>query len=393
MKKNNFKSIKEKLGSLPKINDDTSKDDLFLRVSSRMIEEGRPKSKKQRPLIPIFGTVFVIAIFLLMFPSLMDRHLHHSRDDVERSTAEDMDVKIDHAQEKNIASFEESTDLADDSTLNNDQYVIQSLDDKSTIIHTAVVDKQLQYVIPLSLVVPKTNDLNFYYNHLNEFLIESEWGVSEYMFKNIIFDIDETKEEVVMEFPEDYSIGEGEAHAHVFEKSLSVMFRPYGFEKIVFKSPNDAGIDLGSIGVLHDMALVAMEPSNYKLYQLTEEKRSFLIPIPQEGNNISEALENMKQSEELFHVYGTIPSDVHFTVDVEEDGLIITFGNDTEITYDEKVQTMIEAILMTAKSYGYNDVLFENVPLEHIGPYKMSEPIDVPEAVNPMTQITNHRRD
>lgn len=390
MKKNDDHLIEEKLRKLPKINDDTPKDQLYLRVSSQLVKKERPKSHKRKSLIPIFGTLFVCMIVLLMVPTLMDHQfLQSSNNDTivtERSTSKEIESKMERAQEKKLTAVEESTDMDDDSIhYKEGQYVIQSLDADSTIIHAAVADEQLQYVIPLSFVVPKTDDLNFYFNNLDEFFIESEWGISDYMFENVMFEINESSEEVVMELPDDYSLGEGEARAHIFEKSLSMMFTPYGIDKVVFNSYDNEGIDLGPIGVVNEMPLLSSEPSSYKLYQV-DDKKGFLVPIFQEARNISAALENMKENEEDFNVYRTIPSEIDFKVDTNEDLLLITFDNRPDIAHDD-VQTMIEAVLMTAKSYGYNSVLFENSPFEQIGPYDMSNPIEVPEAVNPLTQV------
>lgn len=389
MKKDDHDSIIHKLQQLPMIKDKISKDDLFLRISSQMIEEGRTKTHKRKPYIPIFGTLLVLTIFFIMLPSLLDRHHDSTRQEsttLEESSSLD-EIKTS-VEEKHITSLDEPAHSNAELThVAENDYTIQSLGDDFTIIHAAVADEQLQFVIPLSLVVPKTNDLNFYYDHLNEFFVESEWGVSEYMFKNIIFDVEEGSKEVIMKFPENYSIGEGSAIPQIFEKSLSMMFTPYGFEKVVFESSDEQGIDLGPFGRVEELPLMPMEPSHYKLYKVSEEKRGFLVPIPEASKNISEALHHMQESDESFDVYQTIPSHIDFTVDLKEDHLNITFFASDDEFEQQEAHTMIEAILMTAKSFGIHNVQFENIPFQHIGPYELSGPIAVPEAVNPITQI------
>jgi hypothetical protein len=95
----------------------------------------------------------------------------------------------------------------------------------------------------------------------------------------------------------------------------------------------------------------------------------------------------MKKAQKPLNIYPTIPEDIQFRLTTLDDQLFITPDNDQVFQDEQRALIMIEAILMTAKSFGYEFVTFNHVStIDQIGPYQFSEPIEVPEAVNPVFQ-------
>src|SRR5690625_3252248 len=232
-------------------------------------------------------------------------------------------------------------------------YVIYTIDVHSTIIHRAIVEEQFQYVIPISFITTEEIDLTTKFNDLNKYFKPEEWGVRDNMFKDVIFDIDIEEQIVVVELPKDFSLGEGSAKAHAFSEMLLSMFQPYGIKTIEFNPYQGEKVDLGKFGDLSRLDVTDPVPSNYKLFRHPEADRSFLVPIKQMNISITEALTDMKADEDLGHVYQTIPNDVDFSVSSIEQELIIQFSDHAKLSNEQEFITMVEAILMTAKSFGY----------------------------------------
>lgn len=399
---NEEKQIIEKLKKLPKINDNTDKDVLFERISQRLDKKPSPKVRN-RKLIPILSTAFVIALLLIVIPSLINtnptmesKEEYSTKESFDRSTEigiKSTEPKSDKKMEMEKAATPDTDQKEEIETQNHsdadaeaehvESFVIQSVDDAQSIVYAAVADNQVQYVIPVSLLVPKDSDIEAYYNELGTYLHESEWGVQESPFDQITFHVDLENSKVSMKLPENFSPGDGEATYHIFTQLLSVMFSPYGIEKVDLEFENGQGVEFGQMGAIKDLKLDNIK-SNYKVFQASEQSKKFLIPIPQKESTIEEALMDLKNSNEDFNVHQSIPEDINFTVEEENNQLTIIFSEKLDSLDSEKGVTMIESILMTAKSFGYETVRFNNMLVEQIGPYDVTNPIHVPEAVNPI---------
>lgn len=370
---NHDKRIVEQLKDMPIIEDSTKKDELFQRVSSQ-IHGKRKKTDKIRRVIPIFGGILAIAILFIIIRPLMDQE-----------PVMEERASYDHTDDHNFKTFvdEDDMDKVKENAVEDDfsSYVVQEIDDDSAIIYGAVSDEQLQSVIPLSIIVPDTEDINVYYNQIEHYLDESAWGTNDYLFKNTTFDVDISDKQVTMELPNDFSIGEGSAGAYMFGEVLKAMFNPYQIEKVVFNEQ----VALGPIGEITEYSLYESDKVNYKLYQAPDHQQDFLVPIKQESETtIEEAMIDMKNGQKEFNVFPTMPNDVELSLTSSDDELVVTFEQLHDFENEEQLITMVEAILMTAKNYDYGSVMFIDAPTDVIGPYQLTDPIQVPAAVNPV---------
>lgn len=381
--------IIDKLRKLPKIEDQISKDDLYKQIRTKLKRSSQTnvkknlKSNKSKKIIPVFSTVLIVIIISIMLPSFINemRYTNESKDfdanevsEIEMNAEDSSPVTTDQATNDGEEQSEAS--------MNYESYIIDTLPNDQSILHAAMVEEQLQYVIPISFIIPEDVDLSSIYNRIDDYLNEDEWGVLEYMFKEVIFDIDLENNKVIMSLPESFTLGEGTAQANMFGEMLSAMFRPYGIERVVFDDHHE--LDLGPYGVISEIEMLEDVLSNYKLYKHPDAERAFLTPIEQHDKTIVEALDDMKNNDDHYHMVNTIPNGVDFQVETTEDELLIQFSNDTALEADQVYITMIEAIVMTAKSYNFEWVTFKNVNIEQIGPYDLTKSLHVPLAINPL---------
>lgn len=257
-----------------------------------------------------------------------------------------------------------------------DHRILQTIDENSTIVYAAIPDDQFQYVIPISFVISGKSQ-NEAYNELEQYLKDSNLIDNHYLLDGLSYEILKDEKQVRIQFPDDFTI-QSSAEAYMFEKLLSMMFMPIGIEKVIFDSVPDKEIVLGPFGDIDELNL-NKDKSSYKLYN-----DSYFISIPHDELSIEDAILNLKEDQSEFNVHHTIPDEINFNVVSENNKLSLEYSGPSELHDLQAIVTMIESILTTAKSYGYEYVNFKNMPLEQVGNYLLTDEIKVPIAVNPI---------
>ncbi|WP_339227943.1 hypothetical protein NSQ77_20485 [Oceanobacillus sp. FSL K6-2867] len=377
---------------LPVIKDKTDKSELYTRISSEMkdSQKVKPKRKRQIKAVPVLATVLV-TVLLAIIPFILyntsnqqaDNAINHNAADT-YSTEESGKMESNDEQEANSGDIaddnqEESLDESTEIRMAMDQTPAQShvisADEGGTLIYGAVADANNQYIIPVTFVAEGSVDVAAYYNQLAALIQEDTWNTAGYLLEGASFELNREDREVFIELGDEFSIGEGSANAYVFEQMLEMMFTPLGIEKAIFKG----GVDLGPIGFVEEMNL---HPDKvvYKLYN-----KEFLIAVPASNDlSIEEAISEMSQNDPDFNIKQTIPNEIQLEVQSSGNLLELTFVDEQVFTDKQDVLTMVEAILMTAKSYGFEKVQFQNSPLQQVSKYNFSDPIRVPKAANPV---------
>lgn len=377
--------IKDSLKNMPKIKDDLDKDQLYRRVSSEMNQPDKMNKKKRFTFSPVLTAVITAGLLILSVPFFMNDTL--VQDNSNQSDSHTMDritseESADHG-EKSGSATERNGEQEENSVLTNspDSNAVQESGNNEMIIHGAVTDLQGQYTIPLSLIVSDSTEKNQYYDEFDNYLDEENWGIAEYMFDDVTFQLYESNQHVQIDLPADFSLAEqGSAGASLFEDLLAAMFLPNQIDLVKFSE----SVNMGQIGMVEELSLHPTK-SIYKYYQAEESDKGFLVQVPIDDQmDFETALTEMKRDEKAYHVTGTIPESAEISVQKNDSQLLFDFADSEMQDTDEKLTTMIDAILMTAKNFGYKEVTFTNAPHNHIGPYDLSAPIKVPEGANPI---------
>src|SRR5699024_6798641 len=143
-------------------------------------------------------------------------------------------------------------------------------------------------------------DLQSFYNNMEEHLSEWEKNTGEFLFENVEFQINQSDNEVALEVPDDFSFAGSSARANMFEYMLATMFRPYGTEKVTLHTDDGEPAVLDPFGEINELPLRQIKPSSYKLYKMEDIK--MLIRIQHdEQKEIDEAMMEMKEDETALH--------------------------------------------------------------------------------------------
>lgn len=390
---NDQREIIDKLKGLPQIQDTRNKKEVFSQISSHP-DLKRRKINRKKKWMPIVSATAAALFLILLLPVFFNTDTRQISEEDSMNEAYDMpmdETSENHSyeQEQESAGQEINRESAPAEQENsqmetvNESLVVHHVSQDQNIYFAGIPDLQAQYVIPIAFINSGERDLQGFYNNMDEYLGELNSDTGEYLFENVEFEIDHSSYEVAMALPNDFSLNGSAATANMFEKILSEMFRPYGTEKVTIHTDNGEPAEFDPFGDIDEMQLQEMTPSGYKLYELGNTK--MLIQIPHnDQTSIEEAIQGMKEDEAELHVFKTVPEDIQFTIEQENNQLNFRFSEDTDFTEGRDSLDMIEAVLMTAKSYGYKQVKFENTEQQHIGPYNLTEPLPVPEAVNPI---------
>lgn len=384
------KQLMDQLEKMPHIVDDMDKNVLYNQISLRLSEESIPKRKrKTKVIIPLLATAAVL-FFLVSLPFLLNNEFDQTTS-FNESSEDRADIMINEESSTIVSDSEESlenggdeaellTEAEDSLNPSLEAKVLEVVDSQSQIMNLAVYDDQLQYVIPISYILPKDEDLEEYYNDLGNILASENILPDDYLLEGLKFELDFVKNEVLIKTPKDFTLGDGTARAGIFQQLLEEMFRPYGFERAVFASNGNEGVQLGPFGTLTELDIPENQYASYLIY-----KEQYFVPISQETNtSINTAIEALKTDIPDFNITHTIPENVSFQIADSQSDLILTYTGNENLDAGLFTTASIESILLTAKSYGYEQVLFKNMPVNSVGIYYFSESIDVPIGVNPI---------
>ncbi|WP_138416892.1 hypothetical protein [Aquibacillus sediminis] len=402
--KYNEDQIGQILRKMPQVEDQQHKDQLFELVSSNLNKNKHEFVRKKRRawLLPSFASIVVVLVMAVMIQSFMSNSNYehtesNDRADIDMNTFEapqedSAQIPPSAKDEAEISSMDEAETRAQDnnSTMLDSlkSHVVQSEHPYNRLIHVAALDENVNHIIPITLQTDEQVELESYYNHLDKYLDVEQLGLVAYPFEGVTFNVSLEQEKVMLEVAESYNFGGGGgAIQGAFEGMLSTMFRPYGVKEAVVQYAGERR-ELGMLGEIDHIDLSDTHTQLYKIYQNEEDSsRQYLTPLNTE-RNIRSAIQEMRNNEHERNIQASIPNDIYLTVESNDKQLIIGLSAEASLENNQETLDMVEAILMTAKSYGYQTVTFD-IGIDRVGPYNLREEIPVPTAVNPIEMETN----
>ncbi len=397
------KKLIEQLGQLPKVKDQQNKALLFEQINQKVKGETMMRKRKRvNWVVPSIATVAVVVLAFIMIQSGLFKQ-NYSADqstDLEIRTSEIGEVSDDSSE---LSAFEieqtedddyEAMDSADfDYTVLGNRLVYYNDEYNLPIYTIGVQDLQAMYVIPISLVDTAATGIGYpndVYNRISTFVDEDEFGVYEYPFDEIEFIFSEDLHEITMRVADDFVFPDSSTQMASFINIVNFMFADYPATVLNLETETKDYIELGQIGTMESLELEPVKNLAYKIYQY-EDKERLLIPIQQRISGesfftIDEALLEMQYDQPDFNVTASIPADVEYTVNPsDEDVVRITFEPNAKFGDNRETKEMIEAILMTAKSFGFIYVeLHLDDHVTQVSQFDLTAPIRVPDAVNPI---------
>ncbi|MDQ0976111.1 hypothetical protein QFZ31_005989 [Neobacillus niacini] len=383
MKKSEWsdKQLEELLRQMPKIHDNRNPRDIYQNLSIK---------KRKRPawLIPGFAAAAALLLFFLLVPKMLNgtQNSFDSAKQEESSSEAKMSQSDDHSS---LLMKEDSKSGSEPEMRITEINKNALYDDEAgdgTVITYWIPDSQAQNLVPISIVVTPDNNKNWLtiFTESMELFNEEEWGLADYYPLNAKFELDETKNTVIVDLPKNHPYGQGSTAEINFITTLkNNIASNSNVNKIMLKTDGQPGVELGNYGVLEEIEVKPEGKHAYFFYKPDGMDTTYLVPSTDTYQDINAALEAMKtdQQEQALKA-SLIPSFPIKDVTAKENKLIITLDEKAAMENSQETVNSFEAILLTAKEFGIDTITIVNAPIQLLGPFDLTKEMKVPLAPN-----------
>lgn len=410
MKKSEWtdEQLEEILRQLPKIRDEREPGEIYHNISLKL-----NKRKQRMWVMPSVATAGAFILFFILVPNLFDWQgtKEHSMEIADKSsTASEMAIEkksSDGSQKKSIAldDNQPSTKMAE-----NEEHQkiglasIENIDDQATAVYEedlagnevltyAVPDPNVEFVVPVSLVVPKEENKTKFdlFKENMDSLRENDWGLDDYFPLKAEMRFDEENKILTVDVPAKHPYSLSTTTEWLLKQVLNYTMSTLDSKKVRLSTEGNEGIEFSHMGSYSEFVYneQSRDDAYYFYFPNQSETKPFIVPFKftDKQSTIEEAFAAMRNSQKGQRLVASIPDTLQFETEEASDGgkLIIRFAKDSLLNNDEATLHTVEAILLTAKEFDYDSVIMENANIERIGRFDLSHEIKVPVAPNKQT--------
>ncbi|MBA2173834.1 hypothetical protein H0266_02870 [Halobacillus locisalis] len=379
--------IEELLKNLPPIQDQQNKDDLYRQINNRM---HAPKRPKPQWIVPAFASVFVLFILVMIVPSIFSSMSgQFSQSSNEESTSESAESSMegntessgeetseesgsDHSSDEGITGDQAEEELADreeqtESTSDPVPLAVERYTTTSEGVPRVYFDSQGQVLIPVTWITEDSDPSSF---------SPDLYGLTQV---EVDYTFTALEDEVEVVFPTDF-VSNGSAIDQAVARSIQWRAAAYDADSIRLRTKEGEPVNLGNFGEIEEISPIAEGRYIYHIFTSTTGER-FLVPVAFNGS-FEEAVENMKEDRPA--TKAPVPDHVSFS-SIERMGNAVQINlTHNEWKDPQERITAVEAILMTAKQYGFEHVLFTGISPREDSIYNYQQQIEVPNSINPL---------
>jgi hypothetical protein len=382
------KQLEELLRQMPKIKDDRHPRDIYQNISP---------NRKRKPLawlIPVAATVAALLLIILLIPNLMvgnNLSLDKSTEDKAMVTEKSNDVE----NKSSILMKQEEASLDNGESGAETKIMMQSgfktalydyeVGDQKVLTYW-IPDPMGQILVPISTMVNQAeNDtwLSLFNQSMGQ-LTEEEWGLTDYYPLNATISYESGNNIIAVDVPANHNYGQGSTNETNFINVLISDFSSNSsVNKIWLKTNGQPGIEFGNHGILNEIAITPSQNRAYFFYHPDGSDIPLMVPVNNEYTDIQAALEAMKTDQSVLGLKASLESSFSIKeVAVKNNKLMITMDERSKIADDLNALYSFEAILLTAKEFGFQSVVIMNSPINQLGPFDLTQEIKVPIGAN-----------
>lgn len=402
----NDREVEDLLKKLPKLNDDRTRSLIYSKVEKERRAPGRFKR-----YVPVIAALAALFIVVLLAPSLITQM---SGEDSAMEGAYSTDSSAgDSKVAEDPPSAESKAEITrDDGSTEENQMQMAEKSDKDNKEFTTLkeegkherlslfeedIDGKYYYsyglvssdaiAVPVSVLASaemeeKQADWVEQYEDISRKLPEKEWGFQDYFPIKGDLSLSENKENVLLTLEDNHPYSGSSAVESNFYQSLLYSFEDRGVKEITLLTEDGSAPEFSHYGKLPSIPL--NRAMNRPFYSYSPDgKGRYLVPGSLSGGNIKQSIAAMKETpSDLYQ--SVIPEQLSVNVTESDDRVIVTFSEELDLhsMKEQSAQELIEGILLTAKSSGYQKVLFQNIRQETWNGFNFTEPLETPLAPN-----------
>jgi hypothetical protein len=396
MKKNKWdeKDIENLLREMPSLRDSRKPEDIYLAVNKSEAAK-KPKSWGYPALAGIAAVLILTLITPSLFNSINQPELENSASDM--AVEESADTG---SVEKEIASLPENAEENSDSVgsgsgdaENNDQSLMMKAEAAELI--NVYEEDLLQYdvftyglatpdafAVPVSVLVERTETGSWLerYKEISQDIPEEVWGFEDYHPLPGDFNIEERSNELEYTLTEEEQTNLSGGGEKLFFDSIDMALQSSKYEKILLRKSDGTLPSFSHMGEVSEINKSTQSNKGYYKYT-NANGDAYLVPGEEKHASVNDALSAMKSApNDLYE--SIIADDIQFEVTSENTLLTLSFEGKLILDDTPENLLLIEGILMTAKEFGFEAVMFQNLENTNWNGFDFSNPVTVPVSAN-----------
>jgi hypothetical protein len=385
----NDRQLEELLKELPKLHDERQPEEIYRNITAKL-------SRKRRWswLVPALASSVAAALFFILAPGLtglQDTATEESAMDTASTEMKDS-IKIAgerESEDQMNASFSTDGDSSSATimaALEPTAVYKEDLENYEALTYT-IPDSNAQIAVPITVLVEKAGTKTWFeqFEETMHRLTEEEWGLMDYYPLNADLSYDRASQTVNIDVPAGHSYGFGSAAETWFMRVLGESLPQDKVKRVLFSTDGRKGITLGNTGEKFELPLPPIDGHAYLFFYQGEgaDGVPYIVPTDDSFNHFSEALEAMSVNRADFALEASLPASfVPERTLVKEEGTTLHLELPAGTSLEENFIYSLEAIMLTAKSFGYEKLKIHNAEPSEIGPFNLNESLELPVGAN-----------
>jgi hypothetical protein len=417
--------LEKLLRQMPRMKDDRDPKQIYREVHVGLNK--KPRSFNVMPALALAAAVLIFAIISPLFlqnlsgsNSSMDQATQNSesagimesaeRDDSGDSAEEesvgiqsaDKDARLDKEDSDIAMDDAEKSDSDDMAAFSAEQptFVVSNvMEDTENVITIGVSARDAMsndgaFSFPISVVVPKTDEESFI-NDLEKIRYELDYdklGLSiPHLNDGAIITAAENEDgtkKAIIEVGSLYR-GYSSTQSFTFADQVAETFRLHFTTVEYTNNGSSKNVEMAGDVKNGPEDLQKLRKKAYLKYKGSQDGPTFLVLSQQDYVNVQEALKAMKTAPDQdseSRIEASVPKTIEITsLQAEGDLVKIVLSSKSILENTEETIFALEAMMMTAKEFGFKQVVFETSHSGNIGNVPLNEVVEVPITPNPVS--------
>ncbi|WP_251555237.1 hypothetical protein [Neobacillus muris] len=370
------------LRQMPKIEDNRHPHDVYQNIP-------RWKRKSVQWMFPGIAALAALLLFFILVPKFMDGN----QQSVDKAAKSESAQSREMAEGNNTIKKEKSQDSTPDSpkmaAVQSNMERTAIYDDEignGQVLTFWIPDEQVSFLVPVSNIVAKSQGktwMDLFTEKASE-LKEPEWGLTDYYPLNASMNLDQQNNRVLVDVPIGHQYGQGSANELGFMEILKKDVASNStIKQIKLSTAGNDGIEFGNTGMTSELMVSNDKNRAFFFYYPQGSEKPFIVPFNKPFNDVQSALGAMKGDAPISGLQKSIlPSFEIENVGNEGNTLQLSLKSNDQLEDNQQTLLCLEAILLTAKDFGFEKVAVSNSPITQIGPFDLTKEIQVPLAPN-----------
>ncbi|MED4017252.1 GerMN domain-containing protein [Sutcliffiella cohnii] len=407
-RKTDDEQMEKLFNQLPKMTDERSAEEIYANIQHKV----ETSSKRRINWMPSVALIAAILLFAIISPFMFQKmdSVNNSAFDAPKDRGGSMEMYGDDSS-ADIAVEEESFNITEYKESNENEsfdiqttsdfpnYVVTTVSQPDEYVITLAVSAELEgtddpLTLPISFVVQRNN--RTYIEAFNELRQQLEnlidlpsYGLMNTMLNdNITFSqgsATDGNDRVIMEMNAGHR-AYSSTQMNAFFQEVQETFRWHNFTEVEYLNEGKAGVEIGNDVKEFDLIDTFKRVAYFKFQRNDDVSKSLLVASKEEFQSMQEAVEAMSQIPNINYVFPSIPASMRVdqVITNDEEMVTISFDNSLALENTEEHSTALQALMLTARDFGFEQIQFNYPNADMIGSIRLNVPLSVPLAANPM---------